>query len=89
MKKKQLSIILLIVVISMLVAACGGTSAPAQEAPTAPAVETDDTFKVGLLSPGSVNEEGWNKIAYDALLRIEDELGAEISYVELEQNPAT
>jgi simple sugar transport system substrate-binding protein len=47
-----------------------------------------DEFKMGLLVPGSVSEEGWNSIAYDALKRVEKELGAEISYVELQQNPA-
>jgi simple sugar transport system substrate-binding protein len=46
-------------------------------------------FKMGLLVPGSANDEGWNQIAYNALLQIEKELGAEISYVELEQNPAS
>ncbi len=66
-------------------------AAPAAEeaAPEAEAAETgDDVFKVGLLSPGSVNDQGWNSIAYNALLTIEKDLGAEISYVELEQNPA-
>jgi len=47
-----------------------------------------DEFKVGLLVPGSVAEEGWNRIAYDALKRVEQELGAKISYVELPDNPA-
>jgi simple sugar transport system substrate-binding protein len=62
----------------------------AGEAAAAPAPEeSGEPFKMGLLVPGSANDEGWNQIAYDALLRIEDELGAEISYVELEQNPAS
>lgn len=60
---------------------------PAAEQP-APA-ESGKPFRMGLLVPGSANDEGWNQIAYDALLRIEKELGAEISYVELEQNPAS
>src|SRR5690606_33679113 len=47
-----------------------------------------DDFKMGLLVPGSVAEEGWNRIAYDALKRVEKELGAKISYVELPDNPA-
>nr|WP_312880920.1 BMP family protein [Aminobacter lissarensis] len=47
-----------------------------------------EDFKMGLLVPGSVAEEGWNRIAYDALKRVEKELGAEISYVELPDNPA-
>lgn len=48
-----------------------------------------DEFKMGLLVPGSVSEEGWNRIGYDALKRVESELGATISYVELQQNPAS
>lgn len=47
-----------------------------------------DQFKMGLLVPGSIGEEGWNRIAYDALRRVEKELGAKISYVELPENPA-
>jgi basic membrane protein A len=39
-------------------------------------------FKVGLLTPGSVNDSGWNAIAYEGLLRIQKELGAEISHQE-------
>ncbi|TPM07058.1 BMP family ABC transporter substrate-binding protein [Mesorhizobium sp. B2-3-11] len=46
-------------------------------------------FKMGLLVTGSVAEEGWNRIAYEALKRVEKELGAKISYVELQQNPAS
>jgi simple sugar transport system substrate-binding protein len=49
----------------------------------------DGDFRMGLLVPGSVAEEGWNRIAYDALKRVEAELGAEVSYVELHENPAT
>lgn len=81
---KYLSYVTLIVVIAVLLAAC----VPPQAA-QAPKPQEDNVFKVGLLSPGSVNDEGWNQIAYDALLRIEKELGAEISYVELEQDPAS
>ena len=46
-------------------------------------------FKMGLLVPGSVAEEGWDRIAYDALKRVEAQLSAKISYVELRQNPAS
>ena len=53
-----------------------------------PAFATD-TFKMGLLVSGSVAEEGWNRIAYDALRGVEKALGAKVSYVELQQNPAT
>jgi basic membrane protein A len=39
-------------------------------------------FRVGLLTPGSVNDNGWNAIAYEGLQRIQKELGAEISHQE-------
>jgi basic membrane protein A len=55
----------------------------------APLAAGADEFKMGLLVPGSVSEEGWNRIGYDALKRVEQELGADVSYVELQQNPAS
>jgi simple sugar transport system substrate-binding protein len=73
-------VMVLVLIISVLLVACGGQEAAPAE---------DDVFKVGLLSPGSVNDDGWNSIAYGALQRIESELGAEISYVEMEQDPAS
>jgi len=39
-------------------------------------------FRVGLLTPGSINDNGWNAIAYEGLQRIQKELGAEISHQE-------
>ena len=41
------------------------------------------TFKVALLSPGPVSDAGWNASAYEGLLRIQHELGAEVSQVEV------
>ncbi len=43
--------------------------------------EVDD-FKVGMLLPASIDDKGWNALAYDALLAIEEELDAIISPVE-------
>jgi len=40
------------------------------------------TFKVALLTPGSISDGGWNAGAYQGLERIRDDLGAEISHVE-------
>ena len=39
-------------------------------------------FKVGMLLPGAISDQGWNALAHDGLKAIETELGAEISYVE-------
>lgn len=54
-----------------------GTAAAAEE------------LKVGLLTGGSATQNGWNRVAYDALQRIGSELGATISNVELDHNPAS
>jgi len=54
------------------------TSAPPQSAAPAPAPK----MKVGLLTPGSINDSGWNAIAYEGLQHIQKEMGAEISHQE-------
>ena len=41
-----------------------------------------ETFKVGMLLPGSISDQGWNALAHDGLTAIRTELGAEIDYVE-------
>ena len=35
-------------------------------------------FKMGLLVPGSVAEEGWNRIAYNALKQVEAQLAVDL-----------
>jgi basic membrane lipoprotein Med (substrate-binding protein (PBP1-ABC) superfamily) len=54
-------------------AGCGG----ADQAPPAAS-----RFRVALLTPGSISDGGWNAGAYEGLVRVRDELGAEISQVE-------
>lgn len=54
------------------VVSCGGET-------TAP---VDGTFRVALLTPGSVSDGGWNQSAFEGLKRIQAELGAEVSNVE-------
>ena len=41
-----------------------------------------EMFKVGMLLPGSISDQGWNALAHDGLKAIEAELGAEVDYVE-------
>lgn len=60
-----------------LLSACKG-----EQASQAQSGETTPKFKVALLSPGPVSDAGWNALAYDGLLRIRDELGAEISQIQ-------
>lgn len=55
---------------------------PTHETFPAPRTAATRAMRVGLLTPGSVNDSGWNAIAYEGLQRIHAELGAEISHQE-------
>lgn len=44
--------------------------------------EIPDGFKVALLSPGPISDQGWNAIAYEGLLQIKTKLGAHIAQTE-------
>ncbi|MCC6146618.1 MAG: BMP family protein [Anaerolineaceae bacterium] len=88
-KRNSWALMAVLVLLSMLLVQCAPAATPAPEKPaeaTAPAEEKP--FKVGLISPGPVNDKGWNQLAYDSLLKIEKDLGAEISYVEVAESPA-
>lgn len=50
--------------------------------PIGTATQTPSAFKVALLSPGPVSDAGWNALAYEGLLAIRDQLGAEIAQVQ-------
>jgi len=65
----------------LIFAACAKPETPAAP-PSSQAPVTKPAMKVGLLTPGSVNDNGWNAIAYEGLQRIQKELGAEISHQE-------
>jgi basic membrane protein A and related proteins len=65
------------VVLFLLLAACSRPEAPAPAASEQP-----KKMRVGLLTPGSINDGGWNAIAYEGLQRIKTELGAEVSHQE-------
>ena len=65
----------------LLLTACRN-EAPAPKSQTTTAVPAPPKMKVGLLTPGSINDSGWNAIAYEGLLRLQRDLGAEISHQE-------
>ena len=49
---------------------------------TSPQKDTRDSVKVAMLLPGSISDAGWNALAYEGLVAIEKELGAEIKHAE-------
>jgi basic membrane protein A len=67
------------VVALLLVFACQKSEAPTAASSGSSAPAGAKPFRVGLLTPGSVNDNGWNAIAWEGLQRIRKELGAEIS----------
>ncbi|MFG0320148.1 MAG: BMP family protein [Planctomycetota bacterium JB042] len=44
---------------------------------------TDAGFRVALLCPGPISDDGWNASAYEGLSRIEAELGADVRHVQV------
>lgn len=52
------------------------------ETPAPSATATRPALKVGLLTPGSINDGGWNAIAWEGLQRIRTEMGAEVAHQE-------
>ena len=64
--------------IAFAVVACSQRETPTATGNGAPATR----FKAGLLTPGSINDNGWNAIAWEGLQRIKTRLGAEISHQE-------
>ena len=48
---------------------------------------TPSAFRVALLNPGPISDAGWNAAAYEGLLAVRDQLGAEVSQVETRTPP--
>jgi basic membrane protein A and related proteins len=69
----------LLVVVFLAAASCQQREAVAPPSDSQPAAKP---FRVGLLTPGSINDGGWNAIAYEGLQRTKSELGAEVSHQE-------
>ncbi len=74
MKPRRVYAAFAFLMIAAIVAACGGAPASPTAAPK---------FKMGLITPGPVNDNGWNATAYAALMKIHTDLGADVANVEV------
>ena len=88
--KKFAWLLTLVVALSMILTACGG-AAPATEAPavateapveateapaaTEPPAAPAETFRVAVIMPSAINDLAFSQSMYDALLRIQEEMG--------------
>ncbi|MCC6145968.1 MAG: BMP family protein [Anaerolineaceae bacterium] len=77
--KTVFKISVIFVVLSLLMLACVpvATPAAATETPKPP----PEKLKVAMLIPGAIDDGGYYQAGYDGLMRIKDELGAEVSYI--------
>jgi basic membrane protein A and related proteins len=71
-----------LLVVAVLAPALGACRQESSPAPAATPTHGTATFKVALLSPGPVSDAGWNALAYEGLLAIRDQLGAEVAQVQ-------
>jgi basic membrane protein A and related proteins len=63
--------------LGLLLAGCTGGDGKSTEGTTGSSQPTEGKrLKVGLLTPGSVSDSGWNALAYEGLKAIESEMGA-------------
>ncbi len=96
--KKFLSLFLVLTLMSILFMSCSSTSASSEatiseaeasavesggEATSEAAGGTEgDALTVAMLMPGPINDQGWNAKAYEGLMAIEEQLGAEVTFTE-------
>jgi basic membrane protein A len=85
--KKFLSLLLVLAMFTFALAGCGGgqpdgdVEQPAGDSQGEQPQE-QETFKVAMLLAGPISDQGWNATAYNGLMNIEKNLGAEVSYTE-------
>ena len=86
--KKFAWLLTLVLALSMILTACGGvapaTEAPAvvteapviaTEAPTATEAPVAEPFRVAVIMPSAINDLAFSQSMYDALVRIQEEMG--------------
>lgn len=69
--------VLILMLLSLLLTGCSGTGG---DTPPGSADAKIGAFKVAMLLPGPVDDEGWSQSGYEGLQLIEKELGAEVAY---------
>lgn len=69
-----------LLILAMLLSACTQTATPTEEAAEAQPVETQapaEPFKVAVIMPSKINDLAFSQSMYDALMSVQNEMGAE------------
>jgi basic membrane protein A len=82
--KKLVLFFTLVLSLSMILSACApaATEAPATEAPAEVATEAPpaEPFRVAVVMPSAINDLAFSQSMYDALLRVQGEMGGEAAF---------
>ncbi len=86
--KRNMMVWMALMLSLMMVFSLLGCSSPAEEGEAEPVEEPaaedgTDALKVALLVNGPISDAGWNASAYDGLMAVEEEFGAETSYLQV------
>lgn len=79
--KKTLALLLVLMLTILSLAACAPSSGTPDSEPESPEL-IGAGLKAAMILPGPISDIGYNGPAYEGLLRMESELGYEISYAE-------
>ncbi|BEP29450.1 BMP family protein [Helicovermis profundi] len=77
LKRKMNALIALVVVMMLVFTGCA--SKPAEETATKDGAKD---YKIVLVLPGPINDQGWNATAYAGLQMVEKDMGIKMEYVE-------
>ena len=79
---KRLSARLLILCACLALLSGCGSSPLAPDSSTASQGNSQDPIRVACLLPGSASDRSWSQFGYEALMQVQEELGAEVVYSE-------
>jgi basic membrane protein A len=77
MKMKKSLLFVSVLTLALILSACGGSAAPAEEPAAAEAPAAAEPFRVAVIMPSSTTDLAFSQSMFDALLAIQKEMGGE------------
>ncbi|NLH00975.1 MAG: BMP family ABC transporter substrate-binding protein [Clostridiales bacterium] len=83
MKKKVATLLVIVLAFAILAAGCGGGDTKKEDGTPSPAAaKAASDYKIVLILPGAVNDQGWNASNYAGLVACNKDLGTNMEFVE-------